>query len=55
MKTTLREVDKSEYSQLSSYTKDDISGGECLNEEFTQEQMADPPDVYQFCTAGLGG
>ena len=24
------------------------SGGECLNEEFTQEQIADPPDVYNF-------
>jgi SAM-dependent methyltransferase len=24
------------------------SGGECLNEEFTPEQIADPPDVYNF-------
>jgi SAM-dependent methyltransferase len=24
------------------------SGGECLNEEFTSEQIADPPDVYNF-------
>jgi len=27
------------------------SGGECLNEEFTPEQMADPPDVYRFAEA----
>jgi SAM-dependent methyltransferase len=24
------------------------SGGECLNEEFTPEQIADPPEVYNF-------
>lgn len=24
------------------------SGGECLNEEFTPDQIADPPDVYNF-------
>lgn len=24
------------------------SGGECLNEEFTPEQLANPPDVYNF-------
>jgi len=24
------------------------SGGECLNEEFTPEQIANPPDVYHF-------
>jgi SAM-dependent methyltransferase len=24
------------------------SGGECLNEEFTPEQIANPPDVYNF-------
>jgi SAM-dependent methyltransferase len=24
------------------------SGGECLNEEFRPEQIADPPDVYNF-------
>jgi SAM-dependent methyltransferase len=24
------------------------SGGECLNEEFTPEQITDPPDVYNF-------
>jgi hypothetical protein len=24
------------------------SGGECLNEEFTPEQLVEPPDVYSF-------
>ena len=24
------------------------AGGECLNEEFTPEQIADPPDLYNF-------
>lgn len=24
------------------------SGGECLNQEFTPEQIANPPDVYNF-------
>lgn len=27
------------------------SGGECLNEEFTAEQVANPPDVYNFAQA----
>jgi hypothetical protein len=26
------------------------SGGECLNEEFTPEQMANPPEVYNFAS-----
>ena len=27
------------------------SGGECLNEEFTPEQIANPPEVYHFAEA----
>jgi hypothetical protein len=27
------------------------SGGECLNEEFTPDQIVNPPDVYNFAKA----
>ena len=37
--------------QIARHLKKDgvfCSGGECLSEEFTPDQIADPPDVYSF-------